>query len=163
LAAGVSPRQNLQRGATQYGTRNEYVQVEGGRDGSTNYVIDGVYVRSLRFNNLSLQPSVDTVQEFAVLRNSFSTEYGQGQAVVSAVTKSGTNSINGSAYEYLRNDRLDARNFFAAQKPAFRRNQFGGTLGGPVIRDNFSCSAATKGSEPFRVFPFSQACRTPRC
>src|SRR5437899_375188 len=80
LAAGVSPRQNLQRGATQYGTRNEYVQVEGGRDGSTNYVIDGVYVRSLRFNNLSLQPSVDTVQEFTVLRNSFSTEYGQGQA-----------------------------------------------------------------------------------
>jgi len=71
LSAGVSPRQNLQRGGTQYGTRNEYVQVEGGRDGSTNYVIDGVYVRSLRFNNLSLQPSVDTVQEFTVLRNSF--------------------------------------------------------------------------------------------
>ena len=52
-------------------SRNEYVQVEVGRDGSTNYVIDGVYVRSLRFNNLSLQPSVDTVQEFTVLRNSF--------------------------------------------------------------------------------------------
>jgi Carboxypeptidase regulatory-like domain/TonB-dependent Receptor Plug Domain len=137
LAAGVSPRQNLQRGATQYGTRNEYVQVEGGRDGSTNYVIDGVYVRSLRFNNLSLQPSVDTVQEFSVLRNSFSTEYGQGQAAISVVTKSGTNEFHGSLYEYLRNDKLDARNFFAAQKPAYRRNQFGATAGGPVIKNKF--------------------------
>jgi hypothetical protein len=137
LAAGVSPRQNLQRGATQYGTRNEYVQVEGGRDGSTNYVIDGVYVRSLRFNNLSLQPSVDTVQEFSILRNSFSTEYGQGQAAISAVTKSGTNQVHGSLYEYLRNDKLDARNFFAAQKPPYRRNQFGATAGGPVIKNKF--------------------------
>ena len=137
LAAGVSPRQNLQRGGTQYGTRNEYVQVEGGRDGSTNYVIDGVYVRSLRFNNLSLQPSVDTVQEFSVLRNSFSTEYGQGQAAVSAVTKSGTNELHGSLYEFLRNDKLDARNFFAGQKPQYRRNQFGATAGGPVIKNKF--------------------------
>jgi hypothetical protein len=137
LSAGVSPRQNLQRGGTQYGTRNEYVQIEGGRDGSTNYVIDGVYVRSLRFNNLSLQPSVDTVQEFNVLRNSFSSEYGQGQAIVSAVTKSGTNQLHGSVFEYLRNDALDARNFFAAQKPAYRRNQFGGTAGGPIIKNKF--------------------------
>ncbi len=137
LSAGVSPRQNLQRGGTQYGTRNEYVQIEGGRDGSTNYVIDGVYVRSLRFNNLSLQPSVDTVQEFNVLRNSFSSEYGQGQAIVSAVTKSGTNQLHGSLFEYLRNDALDARNFFAAQKPAYRRNQFGGTAGGPIIKNKF--------------------------
>src|SRR5215469_4507079 len=161
LAAGVSPRQNLQRGATQYGTRNEYVQVEGGRDGSTNYVIDGVYVRSLRFNNLSLQPSVDTVQEFTVLRNSFSTEYGQGQAVVSAVTKSGTNAVHGSAYEYLRNDKLDARNFFAAQKPAYRRNQYGGTLGGPVIRDKFFVFGGYEGLRTTQGLPFLAAVPNP--
>ena len=137
LSAGVSPPQRLQRGGTQYGTRGEYVQVEGGRDSSTNYVIDGVYVRSLRFNNLSLQPSLDTVQEFNVLRNSFSTEYGQGESVVTAVTKSGTNSFHGSAYEFIRNNALDARNFFAPTKPAYRRNQFGGTAGGPVIKDKF--------------------------
>ena len=161
LAAGVSPRQNLQRGATQYGTRNEYVQVEGGRDGSTNYVIDGVYVRSLRFNNLSLQPSVDTVQEFTVLRNSFSTEYGQGQAVVSAVTKSGTNSVHGSLYEYLRNDKLDARNFFAGQKPEYRRNQFGGTLGGPVINDKFFVFGGYEGLRTVQGLPFLGAVPNP--
>ena len=93
LSAGVSPRQTLQRSVSQYGDRNEFVQVDGGRDASTNYVIDGVYARSLRFNNLAFQPSVDTIQEFNVLRNSFSAEYGQGQSVITAITRSGTNAF----------------------------------------------------------------------
>ena len=109
--------------------------MDGGRDASTNYVIDGVYARSLRFNNLAFQPSVDTISEFNVLRNSFSAEYGQGQSVITAVTKSGTNALHGSAFEFLRNDALDARNFFAAKKPPYRRNQFGGTAGGPAIKN----------------------------
>src|SRR2546425_675905 len=108
LSAGVTP-QAFNRG-TQFGaagsSRSQYVTVEGGRDSSTNYAIDGVYVRSLRFNNLSLNPPLDAVQEVNVLRNAFTTEYGQGQAVVSIVTKSGTNKINGSAYEYLRDSVL---------------------------------------------------------
>jgi hypothetical protein len=154
LSAGVSPRQSLQRGTTQYGERNEYVQIEGGRDGSTNYVIDGVYVRSLRFNNLSLQPSLDTVQEFNVLRNSFSSEYGQGQSIVTAVTKSGTNALHGSAYEYLRNDAMDARNFFAAFKPAYRRNQFGATAGGPVVKNKFFVFGGYEGLRASQGRPF---------
>lgn len=137
LSAGVSPRQSLQRSVSQYGDRNQFVQIDGGRDASTNYVIDGVYARSLRFNNLAFQPSVDTIQEFNVLRNSFSAEYGQGQSIITSVTKSGTNSLHGSAFEFLRNDALDARNFFAAVKPAYRRNQYGGTAGGPVIKNKF--------------------------
>src|SRR5205807_504377 len=81
LSAGVTP-QSFTRG-TQFGaagsSRSLYITVEGGRDSSTNYAIDGVYVRSLRFNNLSLTPPLDAVQEVNVLRNSFTTEYGQGQ------------------------------------------------------------------------------------
>src|SRR5437867_414118 len=154
ISAGVSPRQSLQRGTTQYGERNEYIQIEGGRDGSTNYVIDGVYVRSLRFNYLSLQPSLDTIQEFNVLRNSFSSEYGQGQSIITAVTKSGTNALHGSAYEYLRNDQLDARNFFAAFKPAYRRNQFGATAGGPVIKNNFFVFGGYEGLRARQGRPF---------
>jgi hypothetical protein len=137
LAAGVTP-QAFNRG-TQFGapgsSRNQYVTVEGGRDSSTNYAIDGVYVRSLRFNNLSLNPPLDAVQEVSLLRNSFSTEYGQGQAVVSIVTKSGTNRFSGSAYEYVRNDKFDARNYFAAAKTPYDRNQYGFTAGGPVLRN----------------------------
>ena len=85
------------------------------------------------------------MQEVSLLRNSFSTEYGQGQAVVSIVTKSGTNRFSGSAYEFARNDRFDARNYFAATKPRYERNQYGATAGGPVIATGCSCSAAYEG------------------
>ena len=104
---------------TQFGaagsSRSQYVTVEGGRDSSTNYAIDGVYVRSLRFNNLSLNPPLDAVQEVAILRNSFTTEYGQGQSVVSMVTKSGSNSISGSAYTYRRDDIVQQRQLLRAE------------------------------------------------
>ncbi|MGH9147105.1 MAG: carboxypeptidase regulatory-like domain-containing protein [Vicinamibacterales bacterium] len=147
LSAAVTPRA-FNRG-TQFGaagsSRNQFVTVEGGRDSSTNYAIDGVYVRSLRFNNLSLNPPIDTIQEVSLLRNAFSTEYGQGQAVVSIVTKSGTNRFTGSVYEFLRNDSLNAKNFFDSSKPDYRRNQFGATSGGPVLRNRIFLYAGYEG------------------
>src|SRR6185503_13770987 len=100
---------------------------------STNYAIDGVYVRSLRFNNISLNPPLDAVQEVNVLRNAFTTEYGQGQAVVSIVTKSGTNRLTGSAYDYLRKESYETANFFG-QKPG-ERTQAGVTGGGPIVKN----------------------------
>jgi len=135
LAPGVTPRDFNRAGF--FGRRDQYVTVEGGRDSSTNYAIDGVYVRSLRWNNMSLNPSIDSVQEVNLLRNSFSTEYGQGQAVVSMVTKSGANQIHGSAFEYFRNDALNAKNYFAASTLPFDRNQFGGTFGGAIVHNRF--------------------------
>ena len=142
LAPGVSPAQQNQTGnpCAACGSRNLYITVDGGRASSTNYVLDGTYVRSIRFNTLSLVPNTDTLQEFNLLRSTFSTEYGQGQAVVSMVTKSGTNSLHGSAYEFARNAIFDARNYFATYasnptKPDFKRHQFGATAGFPVIKD----------------------------
>ena len=152
LSAGVTPR-NFARN-TQFGRRNQFITVEGGRDSSTNYTIDGVYVRSLRFNNLSLNPPIDAVQEVSLLRNSFSTEYGQGQAVVSIVTKSGTNQMHGSAYEFYRGDRFDAKNFFAPTKPEYKRNQFGGTGGGPLMRNKFFVFGAYEGLRTIQGQPF---------
>lgn len=143
LAPGVTAR-SFQRG-TQYGRRDQYITVEGGRDSSTNYAIDGVYVRSMRFNNMSLNPPVDSVQEVNLLRNSFSTEYGQGQAVVSMVTKSGTNGFSGSAAEYFRNESLNARSYFAPTKPTYDRNQFSFTSGGPILRNRFFVFGAYEG------------------
>jgi Carboxypeptidase regulatory-like domain/TonB dependent receptor/TonB-dependent Receptor Plug Domain len=145
LSAGVTP-QAFNRG-TQFGaagsSRSQYVTIEGGRDSSTNYAIDGVYVRSLRFNNISLNPPLDAVQEVNVLRNSFTTEYGQGQAVVSIVTKSGSNRFSGSGYEYFRNTNLEAANYFG-QKPG-DRNQAGATLGGPIVRNKAFVFGAYEG------------------
>src|SRR5262245_50826981 len=143
LSAGLSSK-SFERG-TQYGGRDQYVTVEGGRDSSTNYLIDGVMARSLRFNNLSLQLNIDAVQEFQVNRNSFSAEFGQGQSVVTAVTRSGSNDIHGNVYEFLRNDNLDARKFRDAQKPEFRRNQFGATAGGPIIHSKAFFFGAFEG------------------
>src|SRR5438552_8322543 len=135
LSAGVTP-QAFNRG-TQFGaagsSRSQYVTVEGGRDSSTNYAIDGVYVRSLRFNTLSLNPPLDAVQEVNVLRNAFTTEYGQGQAVVSMVTKSGTNRFSTSAYDYRRDDAVNAANYFG-QKPG-DKTQAGLTAGGPIVKN----------------------------
>src|SRR5436309_13790853 len=132
---------------TQFGaagsSRSLYVTVEGGRDSSTNYAIDGVYVRSLRFNNLSLNPPLDAVQEINVLRNSFTTEYGQGQAVVSIVTKSGTNRFSGSGYDNFRPTSLEAENYFG-QKPGDRKLA-GFTLGGPVVKNKVFAFGAYEG------------------
>lgn len=152
LSAGVTPRQ-FQRNP-QFGRRNQFITVEGGRDSSTNYTVDGVYVRSLRFNNLSLNPPIDAVQEVSLLRNSFSTEYGQGQAVVSIVTKSGTNQVHGSAYEFHRNDRFDAKNYFAPTKPEYKRNQFGATGGGPILHNKFFVFGAYEGLRTVQGQPF---------
>src|SRR5207244_7249744 len=159
LSAGVTP-QSFNRG-TQFGaagsSRSQYVTVEGGRDSSTNYAIDGVYVRSLRFNNLSLNPPLDAVQEVNVLRNSFSTEYGQGQAVVSIVTKAGSNRPTGSAYDYVRNERAESANYFG-QKPG-DRTQAGFTAGGPLVRNRFFMFGgyeglrATAGKTLFAIVP----------
>src|SRR4029078_2623638 len=159
LSAGVTP-QACNRG-TQFGaagsSRSQYITVEGGRDSSTNYAIDGVYVRSRRFNNLWLNPPLDAVQEVNVLRNSFSTEYGQGQAVVSIVTKSGSNRLTGSAYDYVRNEGTEAVNYFG-QKPG-NRTQAGATGGGPVMKDKFFVLGgyeglrATAGKTLFALVP----------
>jgi hypothetical protein len=158
LAPGVSPAQTGQTGSpAQTGTRSLYITVDGGRGNSTNYVLDGTYVRSVRFNNMSLQPDVDALQEFNLLRSTFSTEYGQGQAVVSMVTKSGTNKWHGTAYEFARNAMFDARNYFAPAystvggqrifnpKPDFYRHQFGATLGFPIIKDKLFMFGAYEG------------------
>jgi hypothetical protein len=92
------------------------------------------------FNGVGAVPPLDAVQEFNVLTNSFPAKYGRsGGGLTTVVTKSGTNSFHGSGWEFLRNDNLDANNFFAnrsgAELPEFKQNQFGATAGGPIIKD----------------------------
>src|SRR5438477_7063904 len=89
-------------------------------------------------NQITFQPSINTVQEFKVDNSTFSAEYGRNSgAIVNIATRSGTNDFHGEMFEFLRNDALDARNFFDATKPPFKRNQFGFSIGGPVMLPRF--------------------------
>jgi outer membrane receptor protein involved in Fe transport len=108
----------------------------GGRNANNSFLVDGVESRGVQFGNIVLVPNLDSISEFKVQTNSFSAEFGAaGNGVINIATSSGTNKFHGTVYEFLRNDDLDARNFFDAQRPAFERNQFGSTLGGPLIHD----------------------------
>src|SRR6266852_626571 len=111
----------------------------GQRSTSNNFLVDGVDNNNYFAGEAAQLPSVDSIQEFEVQTNTFAAEYGRNSgSVVNLVTKSGTNQLHGSAYEFFRNDVLDARNFFNKErfpKSGLRLNQFGGTLGGPILKN----------------------------
>ncbi len=133
LAAGVSEQ------VGGGGGDNNNLRINGGRPRTDDYVLDGTTVEQPVFGGQSLNPSIDSIQEFRVEANSLSAEYGKTSGgVLTAVTKSGTNAFHGSAYEYNRNENLDARNFFedpTKAKNPYNFNEFGGTIGGPIIRN----------------------------
>ncbi len=115
--------------------------INGARPGMINYRLDGVSVNDYTNNspsNASGETSgVDAIEEFSVLTANYGAEYGRSAGgVINAITRSGTNRLHGSAYDFLRNSALDARNYFDGPAiPAFRRNQFGGSVGGPILKD----------------------------
>ncbi len=101
-----------------------------------NFLLDGVDNNEFGEGTIAVQPSPDALQTFSIEESSMKAEFGRGGAAVNAVLKSGTNSFHGGAFEYFRNSALDAANFFATTgKPPFHRNQFGGFVGGPIIKD----------------------------
>jgi hypothetical protein len=111
----------------------------GQRSTSNNFLVDGIDNNDYFGGAAAQIPSIDSIQEFEVQTNTFAAEYGRNTgSVVNLVTKSGSNRLHGSAYEFFRNDVLDARNVFngsAFPKSALRLNQFGGTLGGPIVQN----------------------------
>jgi hypothetical protein len=133
LTAGVTPSEPGARDENSFG-----FSANGGRSLQNNFLLDGLDNNSnltdlLNETNYVIQPSVDALQEFKVQTNAYSAEFGRGNgAILNATIKSGTNDLHGVVYEFLRNDKLDGRNFFDATRPPYRQNQFGATLGGPV-------------------------------
>jgi hypothetical protein len=109
----------------------------GNREGSNNFLMDGIDNNERLTLSIVLRPSVESVREFKIQTSMFGADQGRNAgATVNVITKSGSNEWHGSLYEFLRNDRFDARNYFAdgnAPKPAFRQNQFGGSLGGKIV------------------------------
>ena len=111
--------------------------IGGGQGGAYGATLDGVSVLTGRFNSVQWAnvntPSVDAITEFSVDTNGFKAEYGRGQGgMITFSSKSGTNELHGTAYEFLRNDALDARRFFEAQKGKYKQHDFGWSVGGPV-------------------------------
>src|SRR5258708_11922488 len=118
----------------------QQLTISGARPQQNNYRLDGVslndYANGAPGSVLGGSLGVDAIQEFSVLTSNYSAEYGKTSGgVINAITRSGTGNFHGSGYEFLRNSALDARNFFDGPKiPSFKRNQFGGSIGGPIIR-----------------------------
>ena len=142
LAPGVSQQTgctNGTGGSSLGACGNEgNVRVSGSRPRTDDNVLDGVAVTAVVFGGPSVTPSVDAIQEFRIEQNSMSAEYGKaGGLIVIQVSKSGTNQVHGSGYEYNRNENWDARDFFAdptLRKNPYNYNDFGGSVGGPIVK-----------------------------
>jgi hypothetical protein len=107
--------------------------VSGTRGLSNSFMLDGATNSNINANGTFVNPSVDLIEEFKIQRNTFNAEYGRGAAQINVVTRSGSNVVRATLFEFLRNDKIQARNFFDIRgKPALRRNQYGGTVSGPA-------------------------------
>jgi hypothetical protein len=122
------------------------VSVNGGRGRSNNFSVNGGDANDLFVNLPTVQPTPDSIQEFKVITNTFDAEYGRNSgSVVNVVTKSGTNKFHGNMYEFFRNKVLNAQGYFDTSKPQFNQNQFGGTFGGPIKKDQTFFFASYEG------------------
>jgi len=154
IQANTGTKDRAHRG---YGVQ---MAISGSRPTQNNYRIDGISVNDyLNGGPGSVEGStlgVDAVQEFSVLTSNYSTEYGRTSGgVINAITKSGTNEFHGDAYEFLRNSALDARNYFdGATIPAFRRNQFGVSVGGPIRKNHTFFFADYEGIRQSKGIPY---------
>jgi len=149
VAGSVTPPQGAFSSTPIRGLGSFAITTAGNREETVNYVINGITLNNLTFSSISFQPSIGTVQEFKVDNSTFSAEYGQSSgAVVNIGTRSGGSKFHGEAFEFLRNHVFDARNFFtfmSNEPPPFKRNQFGGQIGGPILENKLFFFSAYEG------------------
>ncbi len=121
--------------------------ISGQREDANGFMVNGGDVKELMNGGTTIIPDLDSIAEFRVLTNNVNAEYGNyGGGIVNVVTKGGGNQIHGTAFEFLRNTDLDARNFFSPDRSFYRQNQFGGTVGGPIKKDKIFYFADYQGT-----------------
>ena len=140
LSPGVVPQIPASEGPASFvasttGRPDRSILVGGQRESSTSYLLDGVELRNPRVRDTAINPSLDAVQEFTIQRNFFEPEFGNSPGIINVATRSGTNQWHGTVFEYVRNDRFDAKNFFSSTTEPFKRNQYGASLGAPILKD----------------------------
>jgi TonB dependent receptor/Carboxypeptidase regulatory-like domain len=139
IPGAVTPPQGAFSASPMRGSGSFAINIAGNREETVNYMVNGITLNNLAFSSISFQPTLSTVQEFKVDNSTFSAEYGQSSgAIVNIATRSGANNFHGEVFEYIRNDAFDARNFFeftTAEPASFKRNQFGGSFGGPLVKE----------------------------
>ena len=161
LQAGVAPAtaETIQQDRPVSGGLNPgNISVNGQRETANAFLVNGGDVSEGRNLGAGLVPNLDSIEEFRLITNSFDAEYGKfSGAVVNAITKSGTNGFHGDVFEFLRNDKLDAKNYFFAGKSELRRNQFGYAAGGPIWKNkifwfsDYQGTREVKGAETGQV------------
>jgi len=163
LSAGVAPAEPGSRINASYG-----FSAGGARSEQNNFLLDGIDNNSnladlLNETAFVIQPSVDAIAEFKVQTSAYSAEFGRGNgAILNAVIKSGTNSFHGDLYEFIRNDKLDARNVFDEfGRQPYQQNQFGATLGGPIIKNRTFFFGDYEGLRVRQATPFLELIPTP--
>ncbi len=133
--------------AGQFGAQQQTFSTSGGRNIDMNFTLDGGYNMNSFYSIANEYPNPDALQEFSTTSRNYSAAFGRGTSSVAAVTKSGTNGFHGSAFEFLRNTQLDARSFFAPSRADFKRNQYGGTFGGPIVRNKLFFFGSYQGTK----------------
>src|SRR3954454_10460916 len=148
IPGSVTPPQNGFLTAPLRGQGSFAINTAGNREDTVNFMINGINLNDMVQNQITFQPSINTVQEFKADNSTYSAEYGRNSgAIVNIATRSGSNDYHGELFEFLRNDAFDARNFFEtkSQPAPFKRNQFGFNLGGPFNLLHFGEGGPTFG------------------
>jgi hypothetical protein len=140
------------------------INASGTREDSTNYMFDGINLSDMAQNQITFQPNIESIQEFKVVTSAFSAEYGRNAGIIiTAVSKSGTNSFHGTAFEFVRNEKFDAKNYFDGPGPIipFKRNVYGYSVGGPILRNRTFFFTSYEGREGREVASLRTQVPTP--
>ncbi len=131
------------------------LSVNGMRESANGFILNGILVQEVGYSGAGAIPNLDSIAEFRILTNNFDAEYGNyAGAQINVVTKSGTNQWHGNVFEFLRNTDFDAKNYFdVGDRGTYHQNQFGGTFGGPIVRDKIFFFADYQGNRVIQAVP----------
>jgi Carboxypeptidase regulatory-like domain len=145
---------NVSGGVFENERANEAISVNGLRVSNNNFLLNGVDNNEFGLGGVIVLPPPDAIEEFKTEENSMSAEFGRGGAAVNVVLKSGSNQVHGGMYEFIRNDKLDAVNYFNQGQQPFKRNQFGAFFGGPIVKNKTFVFGDYQGSRQRASLPF---------